>query len=62
MISIIPDNINNNDIVQNKNNKSPVIKQTGFEIFGGNSKAKDDHEVIKTSLEIFKKSKYFSSR
>tara|TARA_X000000950_G_C13887760_1_gene649573 strand:- start:284 stop:1330 length:1047 start_codon:yes stop_codon:yes gene_type:complete len=43
---------------QNKNDKSPVIKQTGFEIFGGNSKPKDDYEVIKTSLEIFKKSKY----
>ena len=41
-----------------KNDKSPVIKQTGFEIFGGNSKPKDDYEVIKTSLEIFKKSKY----
>ena len=43
---------------QNKNNKSPVIKQTGFEIFNSNSKAEDDFEVIKTSLEIFKKSEF----
>tara|TARA_B100000282_G_scaffold119085_1_gene84899 strand:+ start:128 stop:1177 length:1050 start_codon:yes stop_codon:yes gene_type:complete len=44
---------------QNKNNKSPIIKQTGFEIFGGsNNKEKDDYEIIKTSLDIFKKSKF----
>ncbi len=43
---------------QNKNNKSPVIKQTGFEIFNSNSKAKDDFEIIKTSLEIFRRSKF----
>ena len=43
---------------QNKNNKSPIIKQTGFEIFGSNTKAKDDYEIIKTSLEIFKKSNF----
>ena len=43
---------------QNKNNKSPVIKQTGFEIFNSNTKGEDDFEVIKTSLEIFKKSKF----
>ena len=43
---------------QNKNNKSPIIKQTGFEIFGSsNNKEKDDYEIIRTSLVIFKKSK-----
>ena len=42
----------------NKNNKSPIIKQTGFEIFGSNSKAKDDYEILKTSINIFKKSKF----
>ncbi len=43
---------------QNKNNKSPIIKQTGFEIFGSSNIEKDDYEIIKTSLEIFKKSKF----
>jgi len=43
---------------QNKNNKSPIIKQTGFEIFGSNFKAKDDYEILKTSINIFKKSKF----
>ena len=43
---------------QNKNNKSPIIKQTGFEIFGSNTKAKDDNEIIITSLKIFKKSNF----
>ena len=43
---------------QNKNNKSPIIKQTGFEIFGSSSKAKDDYEIIKTSINIFKRSKF----
>jgi len=43
---------------QNKNNKSPIIKQTGFEIFGSNNKEKDDYQIIKTSLDIFKKSKF----
>ena len=43
---------------QNKNNKSPIIKQTGFEIFGSSTKAKDDYEIIKTSINIFKRSKF----
>ena len=43
---------------QNKNNKSPIIKQTGFEIFGSNTKAKDDLEIIKTSINIFQKSDF----
>jgi len=40
------------------NNKSPIIKQTGYEIFNSNNKEKDDYEIIKTSLDIFKKSKF----
>ena len=43
---------------ENKSNKSPIIKQTGFEIFGSNTKAKDDSEIISTSLKIFKKSNF----
>ena len=38
--------------------KSPIIKQTGFEIFNSKNKEKDDFEIIKTSLDIFKKSKF----
>ena len=41
-----------------KNNKSPIIKQTGYEIFNSKNKEKDDYEIIKTSLDIFKKSKF----
>tara|TARA_B100001778_G_scaffold46785_1_gene34286 strand:+ start:13 stop:1056 length:1044 start_codon:yes stop_codon:yes gene_type:complete len=40
------------------NNKSPIIKQTGYEIFNSKNKEKDDYEIIKTSLDIFKKSKF----
>ena len=40
------------------NNKSPIIKQTGFEIFNSKNREKDDYEIIKTSLDIFKKSKF----
>ena len=40
------------------NRKSPIIKQTGFEIFNSKNKEKDDYEIIKTSLDIFKKSKF----
>ena len=40
------------------NNKSPIIKQTGFEIFNSKNKEKDDYEIIKTSLDVFKKSKF----
>ena len=43
---------------QDKNNKSPIVKQTGFEIFGSYNKAKDDNEIIQTSLKIFKKSNF----
>ena len=39
---------------QNKNNNSPIINQTGFEIFASNNKIKDDKEIIQTSIEIFK--------
>ena len=39
-----------------KNNKSPIVKQTGFEIFGSFNKIKDDREVIQTSIKLFKKS------
>ncbi len=41
-----------------KSNKSPIVKQTGFEIFGSYNKAKDDNEIIQTSLKIFKKSNF----
>ena len=40
------------------NNKSPIIKQTGYEIFNSKNKEKDDYEIIKTSLDIFKKSNF----
>tara|TARA_Y100000992_G_C21270119_1_gene496224 strand:- start:1331 stop:2377 length:1047 start_codon:yes stop_codon:yes gene_type:complete len=43
---------------QNKINKSPVIKQTGFEIFASKTKGKDDFEILKTSIDIFNKSKF----
>ena len=43
---------------QDKNNNSPIVKQTGFEIFGSYNKAKDDNEIIQTSLKIFKKSNF----
>ena len=43
---------------QDKSNKSPIVKQTGFEIFGSYNKSKDDNEIIQTSLKIFKKSKF----
>ena len=43
---------------QNKNYKSPIINQTGFEIFASNNKIKDDKEIIQTSIEIFKKSNF----
>ena len=43
---------------QDKSNKSPIVKQTGFEIFGSYNKAKDDNEIIQTSLKIFKKSNF----
>ena len=41
-----------------KNNKSPIVKQTGFEIFGSFNKIKDDKEVIQTSIKLFKKSNF----
>ena len=41
-----------------KNNKSPIVKQTGFEIFGSFNKIKDDREVIQTSIKLFKKSNF----
>ena len=43
---------------QDKSNKSPIVKQTGFEIFGSYNKAKDDNEIIQTSLKIFKNSNF----
>ena len=43
---------------QDKSNKSPIVKQTGFEIFGSYNKAKDDNEIIQTSLKIFRKSNF----
>ena len=43
---------------QNKNYNAPIINQTGFEIFASNDKIKDDKEIIQTSIEIFKKSKF----
>ena len=43
---------------QDKSNKSPIVKQTGFEIFGSYNKSKDDKEIIQTSLKIFKKSNF----
>ena len=43
---------------QNKNFNSPIINQTGFEIFASNNKIKDDKEIIQTSIEIFKKSNF----
>ncbi len=41
-----------------KNNKSPIVKQTGFEIFGSFNKIKDDREIVQTSLKFFKKSNF----
>ena len=41
-----------------KSNKSPIVKQTGFEIFGSYNKSKDDNEIIQTSLKIFKRSNF----
>ena len=43
---------------QNKNINSPIINQTGYEIFASDDKFKDDKEIIETSIEIFKKSKF----
>ena len=43
---------------QDKSNKSPIVKQTGFEIFGSYNKSKDDNAIIQTSLKIFKKSNF----
>ncbi len=43
---------------QDKNFNSPIINQTGFEIFASKSKFKDDEEIIQTSVEILKKSKF----
>ena len=43
---------------RDKSNKSPIVKQTGFEIFGSYNKAIDDNEIIRTSLELFKKSNF----
>ena len=43
---------------QNKNYNAPIINQTGFEIFASSDKIKDDNEIIQTSIEIFKKSKF----
>ena len=43
---------------QSKNYNSPIINQTGFEIFASNNRIKDDKEIIQTSVEIFKKSKF----
>ena len=43
---------------QDKSNKSPIVKQTGFEIFGSYNKTIDDNEIIQTSLELFKKSNF----
>lgn len=43
---------------QDQSNKSPIVKQIGFEIFGSYNKAKDDNEIIQTSLKIFKNSNF----
>ena len=43
---------------QNENYNSPIINQTGFEIFASNNKFKDDKEIIQTSIEIFKQSNF----
>ena len=43
---------------RDKSNKSPIVKQTGFEIFGSYNKTIDDNEIIQTSLELFKKSNF----
>tara|TARA_Y100000590_G_scaffold324845_1_gene368460 strand:- start:31 stop:1074 length:1044 start_codon:yes stop_codon:yes gene_type:complete len=43
---------------QNKNYKSPIINQTGFEIFASNNNVEDDKEIIQTSLEIFKETNF----
>ena len=41
-----------------KNSKSPIVKQIGWEIFGSYNTIKDDNEIIKTSLKLFKKSNF----
>ena len=38
---------------RDKSNKSPIVKQIGWEIFGSYNKAKDDSEIIQTSLPFF---------
>ncbi len=43
---------------QDKSNKSPIVKQIGYEIFGSFNKKKDDAEIIQTALKIFKKSNF----
>ena len=39
---------------QNKNINSPIINQTGYEIFASDDKFKDDKEIIETSLKSSK--------
>ena len=41
-----------------KSNKTPIVKQIGFEIFNSFNKIKDDNEIIQTSLKLFKKSNF----
>ncbi len=44
---------------QDKSNKSPIVKQIGFEIFGiSKNKNKDDSEIIQNSIKLFRKSNY----
>ena len=43
---------------QNKSYNSPIIKQTGFEIFASDNKIKDDEEIIQTSLKIFSQTNF----
>ena len=41
-----------------RSNKSPIVKQTGFEIFNSLNKIKDDKEIIQTALKLLKKSNF----
>ena len=45
-----------------KTNKSPIVKQIGWEIFGSYNKIKDDKEIIQTSLKLFRKSNFKKCR
>ena len=42
----------------NKRSNSVIKKQTGFEIYASKNENKDDEEIVKTSIKIFKKTNF----